>query len=158
MPPSGQKGKRSPWPGRQDCQWFLFGTTDHRHTFQQQCPCYQQSILKNVQKRWQQCSSVESESTLMSSLNRRKGTRTYWRFGRVTNQLITLARTACYYLAMPASSAPSERIFSSTRRVLRWDRTRLSPETLKTLSWFILPKFGIRDWIISKFPSYIDFF
>lgn len=38
----------------------------------------------------------------------------------------TVARMARAVLSIPATSAPSERVFSSGRRTLRWDRSKLS--------------------------------
>ena len=64
----------------------------------------------------------------------------------------SLSEMVKYYLSIPASSAPAERIFSQGRRVLRWDRSSLSPQTVEVLSC-------LEDWYhqFGKLVSQEDF-
>jgi zinc finger BED domain-containing protein 1 (E3 SUMO-protein ligase ZBED1) len=50
-------------------------------------------------------------------------------------ELPTLAAIARSYLAVQATSAPSERIFSAASRLITGLRNNLDPETVKNLMW-----------------------
>ncbi|MBW0482459.1 hypothetical protein O181_022174 [Austropuccinia psidii MF-1] len=51
----------------------------------------------------------------------------------------TLVLMACNYLAIPATSAPSERVFSGGRRILSYQRASLSPFHIEQLAC-------VKDW------------
>ena len=55
----------------------------------------------------------------------------YWSEQKVKKPL--LRHCACHYLAIPASSAPSERLFSVAGRFFTPSRSRLSPEVFEAL-------------------------
>jgi hypothetical protein len=55
----------------------------------------------------------------------------------------TLAKMARIFLAIPATSAASERVFSKGRRIVLWQRSSLKPQSLEELlcvkEWYQLP-------------------
>ncbi|PLW09422.1 hypothetical protein PCANC_17622 [Puccinia coronata f. sp. avenae] len=55
----------------------------------------------------------------------------------------TLAKMARIFLAIPATSAASERVFSKGRRIVSWQRSSLKPQSLEELlcvkEWYQLP-------------------
>ncbi|CAN0520707.1 unnamed protein product, partial [Laminaria digitata] len=56
---------------------------------------------------------------------------TWWLARR--NSFPTLYKVACVYLAVPATSAASERVFSNAGNVITKKRNRLSPENAHNL-------------------------
>ncbi|KAG5461052.1 MAG: ribonuclease H-like domain-containing protein [Olpidium bornovanus] len=85
-------------------------------------------------KRAQPMTSVEAEinaCTLMDQADGDLDILAFWKSH--SSKFPTLAKMAKHVHAIPATSAPSERVFSSGHRVLRWNRTRMSPEALEML-------------------------
>ncbi|KAG5462785.1 MAG: ribonuclease H-like domain-containing protein [Olpidium bornovanus] len=100
------------------------------------------NMLKSrlFKKGTQPMTSVEAKINAYAFLEQADGDLDILAFWRSrSTEFPTLAKMARNVLAIQATSAPSERVFSSGRRVLRWDRTRMSPETLEML---VL----IKDW------------
>ncbi len=59
-----------------------------------------------------------------------------------------LAKVARKVLAIPATSAASERIFSRARLVMPWNRSRLNPSTMRAIMC-------LRDWL-NIIPCEVD--
>jgi hypothetical protein len=62
----------------------------------------------------------------------------WWRCN--TDMFPKLSKIARFVLAIPATSAASERVFSRARLVMPWNRCRLSPSTLRAIMC-------LRDWL-----------
>lgn len=71
----------------------------------------------------------------------------YWK-GRVKTYP-ALSAMAIAYLAIPATSCPSEHVFSEGRAVLRYSRSSLHPDTVERL-------LCVKEWYRAFGPAYFD--
>jgi len=65
----------------------------------------------------------------------------------------TLAILARRYLAIPASSAPSESIFSIAGDIITKKRNRLSDESFRLI--LVLKNWGLPEEILGKLDNYV---
>ncbi|KAG5459974.1 MAG: hypothetical protein BJ554DRAFT_8043 [Olpidium bornovanus] len=84
-------------------------------------------------KRARPMTSVEAEINAYALMDQADSDLDIFAFWKSHSSKFPTFAMAKHVHVIPATSAPSERVFFSARRVLRWDRTRMSPETLEML-------------------------